>query len=346
MKLAKLITFAITLIIAFACMAFSASAADESETTEVAIDETNFPSEILRNYLKERVDYDGNGAISQEEMPRAWDISFEFWTPEKVPDEEIPVLDLTGIDLLTKLHSLAISGYNITNADFTGCEKLEGLSLSCKKMDGLVITNLPNLERLSLSTDIFTEFKLENFQSLTSFSFTDSPELKKLEIENVPQLNILICSNDSLVSLDMDNCPALQVVNCSNNKLTKFDTSKTPSIQTLMCYGNMISELDITGCEYLIRNIKDCDPQIGNDYPIEADKSTNIKGLELTTTQASETDSIDSTVQESSAADSESQEKDNNTTTLFVVILAAIVVAGIAAAVIITKVNDGNKDRK
>lgn len=343
MKLTKIALFGCIAALAAACTTFSASAANEDY---VAIDETNFPSEIIRDYLKEKVDLDGDEAISPDEMPRTQQISFDRLVVDmNEPDENIPLIDLTGIDLLTGMRSLVISNYNITNADFTGCENLEGLALNCKKMDGFVLTDLPHLESLSLSTDIYTEFKLENFQSLTSFSFDNSPNLKKLEIKNVPQLNIFICNNNSLVSLDMDTCPALQVVDCSDNRLTKFDLSKTPNIQTLYCSGNMIAQLDISNCQYLIRNIKEYDPQEGGAaYPIEADNSTNIKGLELTTTQASETDSIDSTANESS--DTEAVENKQSSTPLIIFCVAICVIA--AAVIVITVVmrsgkNDENK---
>lgn len=339
MKISKIMLCACTAALAAVCMAFSASAADEEY---LAIDETNFPSEIIRDYLKEKVDLDGDEAISPEEMPRTRNIIFDRIVVDmNEPDENIPVIDLTGIDLLTEMRSLVVSNYNITNADFTSCDNLESLALNCKKMDGFVLTDLPHLDSLSLSTDIYTEFKLENFQSLTSFSFDNSPNLKKLEIKNVPQLNIFTCHNNSLVSLEMDTCPDLQVVDCSDNKLTKFDLSKTPNIQTFYCTGNMIAQLDISNCQYLIRNIKEYDPQEGGAaYPIEADKSTNIIGMELTTTQDSEQSSTQSTANESS--DTEAFENKQSSTPLIIFCVAICVI--VTAVIVVTVVMRGGKN--
>lgn len=343
MKLAKLITFAITLIMSFGCMAFTASAADDGA---VALNEKNFPSDILRDYLSKKADIDGDGYISSEEMPRAWVININKWdTPEYFNGESMPDIDLKGINLLTKVHDLCISGCNIKNADLSDCETLELVSLDGEHIDGLDLTGLKNLENLYLSAEGFSDFKVEDLPSLQLFSFTNSADLKSLELSNLPVLRTLLCSNNSIVKLNVEDCPLLSTVDCSSNRLTNIDLSQIPNIMTLICKDNMIGELDITGSQYLIRDLNNFDPNKGAEqgmYPLQTDKSTKIKGKELIKTQDNE--AADVSEEESSTTEEDEGSRSNKPFIIFGVTVA-VIVCGVIAADIILK-NRKNKENK
>lgn len=346
MKLAKLITFAITTVLAFACMAFNVNAADEEY---VAIDKANFPDDILRDYLSKKVDLDGDGAISPEEMPRAWVISIGPWeTPEYYAGEDTPDIDLEGINLLTKVHELCITGRTIKNADLRGCETLEGVSLQAQSIEGLDLTGLEDLRNLQLFADGFSDFKVDDLPSLETFVFSGSADLSSLELSNLPKLRTLICTDNSLETIDIKDCPLLNMVDCSGNKLTELDLAQIPNLMTLVCNDNMISELDITGSKYLIRDLNAFDPDKGSEqgmYPLQPDSFTKIKGSELIKTQYNGAENEGK--QEDSSITEETEENDSgksNTPFIIFGVTVAVIICGALAADIILK-NRKNKDK-
>lgn len=342
MKLAKLITFAISFVLAFACMAFNVSAADEGY---VAIDENNFPSDILRDYLSKKVDLDGDGAISPEEMPRAWVIEIDQWeTPEYYAGEDTPDIDLEGIKLLTKVHELCITGRTIKNADLRDCKTLEYVSLQAQSIEGLDLTGLENLRNLQLYAEGFFDFKVDDFPSLEIVQLDGLADLSSLELSNLPKLRTLICTNNSLETLDIEECPLLSMVDCSGNKLTQLDLAQIPNLMTLVCKDNMISELDITNSQYLIRDLNAFDPNKGNEqgmYPLQPDSFTKIKGSELIKTQYNE--AANEGKQEDSSITEENDNNKSNTPFIIFGVTVAVIVCGAFAADIILKIRK-NKD--
>lgn len=348
MKLAKIITFTISSALAAVCMAFNVSAADDGY---VAIDKSNFPDDILRDYLSKKVDLDGDGAISPEEMPRAWVISIGPWeTPEYYAGEDTPDIDLEGIKLLTKVHDLSITGRTIKNADLRGCETLEGVSLQAQSIEGLDLTGLENLRNLQLYAEGFSDFKVDDLPSLETFVFSGSADLSSLELSKLPKLRTLICADNSLETIDIKDCPLLSMVDCSNNKLTELDLAQIPNLMTLVCKDNMIGELDITGSKYLIRDLNAFDPNKGSEqgiYPLQTDSFTKIKGSELIKTQYSEAvgenGGDESVTAEESSTDEDTENNNSNTPMIIFGVTVAVIVCGALAADVILKKRK-NKD--
>ena len=64
--------------------------------TPVAINETNFPDAVFREYVKDNFDTDGNGELSVSEMENV----------RRVDVAEMEVADLTGIENFTNLEEL------------------------------------------------------------------------------------------------------------------------------------------------------------------------------------------------------------------------------------------------
>ena len=107
MKIFKKITAG---IIAGAAM-FALAAAVSAEGG-VAVDETNFPDEVFRNYVSENFDTDKSGDLSEEEINGVTKISISGTYSSRGE-----LSDLTGIEYFTALRSLGC-GYNqLTSLD-------------------------------------------------------------------------------------------------------------------------------------------------------------------------------------------------------------------------------------
>lgn len=46
---------------------------------EVIINETNFPDEVFRNYIKTNIDSDGNGILSNNEIQKTTEINVSYY---------------------------------------------------------------------------------------------------------------------------------------------------------------------------------------------------------------------------------------------------------------------------
>ncbi len=337
MKISKIALFGCAAALAAVCMAFSASAADE-----IAIDEKTFPGEVFRDYVSKNFDADQNGVLSSEEIETAQSIQISYLdTHEYFLEDETPEIDITGINNFPELTSLTIVESKVTNADISGLNKLTNLTLG-NSVAGLVIGDMKSLTYFSLSGAEISELVIDSFPELVQCYFTNNPALTKLEVTNCESLCDITCCDASLESLKIENCPHLGVLDCMNNKLTSLDLSDCPAIDVLRCSGNMIDELDITPCAYLIAALQKYDPAKDDD-PLVVDKTTNVKGMELITTQASETDSIDSTAQESS--DTQMAENKQSSTPLIIFgVAVGVIVITVTALIIVMR--SGKKDDK
>lgn len=334
MKGAKIALFSCAATLAAACMAYSASAADGGD---VAIDETNFPDEIFRDYISENFDTDKNGSLSAEEIENASELSLS----EPIYDEDGNLLrlelDLTGINHLKKLKLINVGLFNVKNADLSGIEALTDIGFSAGSVSGLVLGDVSNLNSCFINNSDLTELSLVDCPELVQCSFNSNKKLAKLEIKNAPGLMDIDCHENALVSFKLENCAMLNSINCSGNRLTRLDITNCPMISVLNCSGNMMTELDITPFKRLIENLKEYDAS-KDDAPLTVDSSTKVIGYDMTADESSE--SSESAAE--STASSEPQERKNNSTML-IVILAVIVVAGIAAAVAVAKARGGKK---
>ncbi|MCM1567851.1 MAG: fibronectin type III domain-containing protein [Roseburia sp.] len=87
---------------------------------EISIDESHFPDENFRKYVKETIDTDGDGKLSGEEQGGVISIDCSGKG----------ISDLTGIEYFTKLAELGCSDNNLSSLDVSGCPALETLSCS------------------------------------------------------------------------------------------------------------------------------------------------------------------------------------------------------------------------
>ena len=84
----------------------TANAAEE-EITSVEINETNFPDENFREYVKSSFDKDGDGVLSAEEIAAV----------TKIDVYDMGISDLTGIEYFTDLAFLNCNKNNLTALD-------------------------------------------------------------------------------------------------------------------------------------------------------------------------------------------------------------------------------------
>ena len=192
----------------------------EDATAGVAIDETNFPDAVFRQYILDKFDTDGYGSLSDAEMEKVTSIN--------VHSEDIT--DLTGMEYFK--------------------EKLVRLSISNTQISGLVLENYPKLKELSATNDSpsalndsrFTELTIRNCPSLGEV-YLYRGKLRKLSISGCEKLYYLECSDNALSELNITDCAELILLRCENNQLTEFDGSGNACIIEMYCPNNQLTSL-------------------------------------------------------------------------------------------------------
>ena len=154
--------------------------------TDVEINETNFPDEIFRVFLKAQP-YGEDGIITTDEI--------EFITDMVIPSSG-NIATLKGIEYFTSLKYLMCNGHKLTSLDMSKNLSLEKLICAANKLTSL---NLPNTDRL---------YRL----------ICDDNKLTSLDVSSTPNLEYLDCQRNLLTSLDLSSIWDLSYLNCQYNE--------------------------------------------------------------------------------------------------------------------------------
>ncbi|MBR6494616.1 MAG: leucine-rich repeat domain-containing protein, partial [Prevotella sp.] len=227
---------------------------------QVQINETNFPDEQFRNYVKSKLDIDQDGVLSTIEISAAQNLVL----PTTIANHK-------GIEYFTEMTNLNCSNSYLTKLDLSKNTKLS--FLQCENnlsLSSLVFpkTNLGGLickKNALTSLDVSGAAKLWTFtieeSQLTSLNVSGCTELKKLDCQNgklaslnasgCTALKTLNCSNNKLTSLNVSGCTALTELDCRNNSLTSLNVSANTKLITLNCGSNSLTSLNVSGCTKL-----------------------------------------------------------------------------------------------
>lgn len=130
------------LLVALLALAALAPAAAMAEGTEdVKIDETNFPDDTFRYYVKNNCDKNRDGYLSEEEIKAV----------TKIDVPKTLTKDLTGIEYITELKTLDCSNSFLTTLDVSGCTALTDLDCSNNALTALDLSQNTELQNLNCS---------------------------------------------------------------------------------------------------------------------------------------------------------------------------------------------------
>ena len=123
--------------------------------------------------------------------------------------------------------------------------KLRTLSLNgnLNSTESLIISNCPNLKKLSISYAELTNLDLSNVHSLDTLVLNGNINLKELKIAGNKGISTIISQINPIESLDVSNCSSL--------KTLSFSGSGTMTYRGVTYYGNYLSNLNLKGCSNL-----------------------------------------------------------------------------------------------
>ena len=209
-------------------------AAMASEPQSVEINETNFPDETFRDYVKD-FDKDGNDVLSPQEIAEVTEIN--------VYNKSIS--DLTGIKYFTELETLMCYSNRLTSLDVSGCTELKGLICYNNQLAELDVSENAALVELNCLNNDLTSLDVSGCTELKGLICYNN-QLAELDVSENAALVELNCLNNDLTSLDVSDCTALTYLDCSDNRLTSLDVSKNTELGWLNCSGNRLTSLDLS----------------------------------------------------------------------------------------------------
>ena len=112
---------------------------------------------------------------------------------------------------------------------------------------------VPKLQKLSINNN-----KIDNLSNLKYVPnlyelvcFNNQITILSDSRLNLPNLKVLRCSSNKLVSIDISGCESLIYLDCSCNKITEIIYSNVFNIQNLHCSYNEFDNLDVSQCKVL-----------------------------------------------------------------------------------------------
>ena len=241
----------------------------DANISDIAINKTNFPDDVFRAYVAEKLDLNKNGYLGNDDIDLGLiiDCSGTEETPGKIAS-------LKGIEFLTNLRLLNCSYNNLTELNLDSNTELQGLSCSHNNLTQLSIQNNPKLETLMCSNNKLSSLSLEKAPAL-KFLLCDSNQLETLSFKNNDALDGLMCNDNKLKSLDLNNCKNLTSLYCPNNALETLNISVVPKLAGLGCAGNPLTSVNLSSCPALVHAFCTAQPTEDEGIVTYSDNNNN-----------------------------------------------------------------------
>ena len=221
-------------ILLLCCMVLTLLPTAAFAAGDVKIDETNFPDEKFREYVKTKFDKDNNNSLSADEIAAVKEISVEGK----------PITSFKGIEYFTALTSLECSNTKLTSLDTSHNKKLG--YLRCNYIQDLTTLNVSQnteLKVLYCNDNALTALDLTNNSALETLECGDN-ELTTLDLSKNTELKYFGCFNSKLSSLDLTNNTNLEELHFAGNNVSTLDVSKNTNLKKLRVFSNQLLTLD------------------------------------------------------------------------------------------------------
>ena len=194
--------------------------------TGVAIDATNFPDPVFRQYISENFDIVKDGVLSADEISK------------------VEVVNVSNIDSLTSLEGIK----KFTN--------LERLAFS-PDLESLDVSGMTSLQELYGGPSLVSSINVSGCTNLLILE-CNYCEYTSLDVSSCTNIKQVSCQCCQLSSLNVSGCTKLEVLICADNNINSLDLRGLSKLQTLVVVANPMKNIDISASDFL------CEAYLGN----------------------------------------------------------------------------------
>lgn len=205
----------------------------------VAIDETNFPDAVFRNYVRDNFDIGatgGDGVLQEQEANAVTEITVV----------SMGISDLKGIEHFSNLEHLTCRVNNLTAIDVSGNTKLQTLICNNNNISTLDISHNTELKYLECGNNPITDLDVSRNHKLTHISCVNCTSLTSLDVSNNSALTYLSVAQTNVNAIDVSDNSTLTILFCGGTKITSLDLTRNASLREVRCGSNAISEIDVS----------------------------------------------------------------------------------------------------
>ena len=204
------------------------------EKNAITINETHFPDEVFRAYVKQ-FDTDGSGKLSQEEIDAVTDMD--------VSGQGIESLE--GIGYFSSLQALNCGENNLVSLNVSQNTSLAYLYCYSNKLGSLDLRENTALIDLYCFGNELSSLDVSKNTALVFLNCGDN-QLSSLDVSKNKALTALYCYNNELSSLDVSKNIHLIYLNCNNNDLSALDLNRNTALEELDCSTNELNSLNVS----------------------------------------------------------------------------------------------------
>ncbi len=159
------------------------------------------------------------------------------------------IADLTGIRDFIALEELNASQNQLTEVNLSNLSNLEIITINLNQLTAINLEGLTNLRMLTIGDNQLTEIDITDLENLEGLSLG----FNNLSNANFSSnsLRSFTCMTNNLSSIDISGLPNLTFLNVSRNNLSELDVSSNVNIQTLIANENDLTSLDLSNNENL-----------------------------------------------------------------------------------------------
>ena len=187
---------------------------------DVAINATNFPDAIFRQYIKDNFDTNKDGKLNSKEIANATSMNLDG----DYNKDNDNAKSIKGIEYLTELETFYYYGDELTAADFTKNKNIRIIGIDGPT--GMTAVNVKGCTKLSELTLIMT--------AISSVDVSTNTELTGLNI----------CQS-KISSIDISKNTKLKNLTIIDSKITSLNLKNNKQIHEISVHGNDISSLDV-----------------------------------------------------------------------------------------------------
>lgn len=174
----------------------------DCEAAGIQITADVFPDPVFRQYIEDKVDFDGNKILSESEI----DNMEYLWL-----DEYAELKDLTGISIFGNADFIKVDNTCVSEIDVSGLMNLKTLAVSNTNSDSLSIdlSGCSALESIYINNAPIEELDISDCPNLKTLDIR-STEISSIDLTGMKNLKNLAVSGTNITCINIMDCPYLK----------------------------------------------------------------------------------------------------------------------------------------